>query len=98
MIKVKIISDEDKIDTEKIIRSAIFYEIKKLEISLKRTQKELNRFENKYNISSEYFLSNYTAEDLNGKDVEYVKWAGEIKMREIIALELSKLTNIQYES
>ncbi len=42
------------------------------------------------------FLKNFTAEDLEGGDTEYVQWTGELKIREKISVELSKLKDIEY--
>ena len=39
--------------------------------------KRLATFEEKYGVTSEHFLAVMTAEDLEGKDDEYVHWAGE---------------------
>ncbi len=38
-------------------------------------------FETKYQISSEFFFTHWTAEDLEGGDEEYVNWSGEIKIK-----------------
>ena len=96
MRKLKVISDKE--DISDIIKSAISAEIKRLEIGLNMTNKEIKKFEDEYNIPSEVFLTQFTAEDLKGGDDEYIRWAGELKIRERILEDLKKLRDIEYVS
>ena len=57
----------------------------------------MKRFETKYNISSEKFINVWSAEDLKGKDLEYVEWAGEAKLLEGLEAELSELEHARYQ-
>ena len=36
--------------------------------------------ERKYNISSDKFIAEWSAEDLKGQDMEYIEWAGEYQL------------------
>jgi len=94
MTKLKIISD--KKDIADIIKSAISSELKRLEIALSRTDKEIKKFEDEYKISSEIFLEKFTAEDLKGGDDEYISWVGELKIRDRIIEDLKKIKEIEY--
>jgi len=94
MIRLEIKSDFE--DAESLIRSAVYSEIKRLEIGLSRTDREIRKFEDKYQISSDMFVREYAAEDLDGGDDEYVSWMGEIKIRRKIAGELNKLRETEY--
>ncbi len=94
MVQVEIKSDTNDIET--IIKSAIHTKIKRLEIGLKKTNKEISKFENKYKVSSNIFLKEYAAEDLEEGDDEYISWMGEIKIKEKITDELNKLQEIEY--
>ncbi len=94
MTKLKIISDKE--GTTDIIKSAISAEIKRLEVGLNKTNKEIKKFEEKYKISSEIFLKQLTAEDLKGGDDEYIRWAGELKIRDRILEDIKKLKDIEY--
>jgi hypothetical protein len=49
-------------------------------------------------VDSETFLRRYTAEDLSGQDEEYIRWAGELRIRERILEDLGKLKEIEYVS
>jgi len=94
MVKLKIISDKE--DVTDVIKSAISAEIKRLEIGLNRTNREIKKFEEEYKVSSEVFLKELTAEDLKGGDDEYIRWAGELKIKDRILDELKKLKDIEY--
>ena len=46
--------------------------------------------------SSDDFINNMTAEDLNGSDVEYVEWAGEYKLLKRLNERMSALKSIKH--
>ncbi|MBI4849604.1 MAG: hypothetical protein HY808_13720 [Nitrospirae bacterium] len=94
MSKVKITSDKG--DISDIVKSAIEAEIKRLEIGLDKTNKEIAKFEEKYSISSSDFLKGVTADDLRGGDEDYVRWSGELRIKERIIEDLGKLKDIEY--
>jgi hypothetical protein len=96
MTIIKIESNQTNVP--QIVKSAIWTEIKRLEIGLSRTEKEIRGFEDKYRVDSETFLRQYTAEDLSGQDEEYIRWAGELRIRERILEDLGKLKEIEYVS
>ncbi len=95
MTKLQITSDTGE-NVAEIIKAAISAEISRLEIGLNKTNGQIKSFEDEYNISSEEFLNSFTAEDLKGKDQEYVEWAGELKVREKILADLMSLKDIEY--
>ena len=94
MIRLEIQSDFDGAET--LIRSAVYSEIKRLEIGLRKTDREIGKFEEKYQTSSRVFVEEYAAEDLDGGDDEYISWMGELKIRRKIASELRKLREAEY--
>ena len=94
MIKLHIASDQHNVLP--IIQSAIVAKVKRIEIGLRKTEQEIQRFETQYHIPSEQFLNDYTAEDLEGGDDEYVSWMGELTLRQAIWEELQLLQNIEY--
>ncbi|MCP4400487.1 MAG: hypothetical protein GY801_24690 [bacterium] len=79
-----------------IIQAAIAAKVKRVEIGLRKTDREIQHFEAKYHIPSEQFISDYTAEDLDGGDDEYVSWMGELHLRQAIWEELQLLQHIEY--
>lgn len=95
MIRLQIQSDvkESALD---IVRTAISAEVKRLEIGLHRTERQIERFEKEYNVSSEVFQREFAAEDMKRGDQEYIEWAGELKIRERILRDLKNLKDIQY--
>ena len=77
-----------------IVTEALETEKLRLDYSLKLAQKRLSRFEQKYNVDSGKFISEWTAEDLEDKDMEYVEWAGEYKLASLLTERLMTLTGI----
>lgn len=95
MIRLQIQSDakEGALD---IVQTAIFSEVKRLEIGLHRTERHIERFEKEYNVTSDVFQREFAAEDMKKGDQEYIEWAGEIKVKERIMRDLNNLKGIQY--
>lgn len=81
-----------------VIKQAIAAKIARIEYSRQQARKRLNYFEQKYYITSEQFINEWAAEDLEGKDMEYVKWAGEYHLFLEVEAELSILKSIEYVS
>ena len=95
MTRLQIQSD-DKDRVVLVIKTAISSEIRRLELGLEKTDRQIEKFEKEYKISSDHFLGNYAAEDMKNGDVEYIQWAGELKIRERIREDLDRLRNIEY--
>jgi len=79
-----------------LVRSAIEGEIVRLELALKLAKERLVPFEQKYGVTSEHFISEMAAEDLEGGDDEYVCWAGEYKLMQRLQEKLQRLQEINY--
>lgn len=94
MIKLEIMSDQQNVLP--IIQSAIVEKVQRIRIGLRKTDQEIQKFEAKYHIPSDLFVSEYTAEDLDGGDDEYVRWMGELQLRKAVAEELQLLQDIEY--
>jgi len=84
-------------DVLHLIRSAVESEIARLELGLKLAMRRLVPFEEKYGITSDYFIAEMAAEDLDGQDEEYVHWAGEYKLMQRLQEKLRKLQEIDYD-
>ncbi|MBI5140771.1 MAG: hypothetical protein HZA20_01095 [Nitrospirae bacterium] len=95
MIRLQIQSDvqDNAID---IVKAAIVAEIKRLEIGLHKTERQIAAQESLYGVSTETFIKDYASEDLERGDSEYVEWAGELKIRDRIVADLQKLRAIEY--
>lgn len=97
MLQVEIKSDTFDLEVvQNLVRAAIDSEIRNLKRSIDKTNKLLKEFETKYQVLSDFFLSNWTAEDLEGRDEEYVNWVGEIKIKQRLESALQKLEEIEY--
>jgi len=73
-------------------------ESSRLKYSMKLAKKRLSRFEKKYKVSSKKFIEEWRAEDLEGKDLEYVEWAGEYHLSVRLNDRLDALKSIQHAS
>ena len=69
----------------------------RLRMSIKRTRNRLAVFEDRYGVTTAHFLSAMAAEDLLGRDVEYVDWAGEAKLLAGLEAELRELEDARYK-
>lgn len=89
MIRLHIASDQQ--NALPVIKSAISEKMKRIEIGLRKTEKEIQKFEEKYSMSSEQFLNDCSSEDLAGSDDDYISWMGEIHIRQAVQEELHLL-------
>ncbi len=80
-----------------VVRHALNGYKMRLQGGIKRTKRRLQKFEQCYHVTTAYFLSTMTAEDLSGGDMEYVEWAGEAGLLEGLESELKELENARYE-
>ena len=79
-----------------MIKDAIAKKIALLEHSRQVTRRKLEKFEKKYNITSDHFINEWAAEDLEGKDMEYVEWAGEYHCFLSVEENLNILKSLEY--
>jgi hypothetical protein len=79
-----------------ILKDALESEKSRIRYSLELTRKRLKKFEQKYNISSQIFINQWSAEDLQGGDMEYVEWAGEYRFSLTLNERLAALESIEY--
>jgi len=80
----------------RLLREALETEASRLRYSLDLAKNRLSIFEKKYNVSSEIFMRDWAAEDLEGKDMEYVEWAGEFELALRLNDRLTTLTSIEH--
>ncbi len=87
---------ESTANTLFLVRQAVEREIARLEISLKFARKRLAPYEQKYGVSSEDFMQEMAAEDLEGGDQEYVQWAGEYQLMTRLADKLAQMQELRF--
>ena len=68
----------------------------RLRASIERTKRRLAEFERRYDVDTDHFLQEMTAEDLEGGDLEYVEWAGEAELLRGLEAELAELEHARY--
>ena len=69
----------------------------RLHAAVERSRRLLMGFETKYNVDIATFLRDWTAEDLDGGDLEYVEWAGEARLLTGLEKELGELEQVRFE-
>lgn len=80
-----------------LVQSAVESEIARLELALEAARRRLTPFEQKYGVTTEHFIAEMSAEDLDGKDDEYVHWAGEYQLMQKLQEKLQHLMEIKFE-
>jgi hypothetical protein len=85
-------------DDSGVIQSALETYQARLQVSIERTQRKLQEFEQRYQVTTAHFLDHMTAEDLQGGDSEFVEWAGEAKLLAGLKTEYQVLNNIDFET
>lgn len=84
-------------DTQQLVKSAIDGEVARLELALALARQRLAPFEEKYGVTSEQFIDTMAAEDLEGRDDEYVQWAGEYRLWQRLQQKLNQ-TDCGYDT
>lgn len=79
------------------MKSTIDAEMTKLQLAMKMADKRLKPFEDKYHVTSEYFITHLAVEDLDGGDEEYISWAGEYRLKQRLSQKLEQLQEIDYD-
>ncbi len=97
MTRISIEPARKTVDVLPLIRSAVDSEIARLKLALRMAMKRLLPFEEKYAVTSEYFITEMAAEDLEGKDEEYIRWAGEYRLMQRLQEKLQKLQEVDYD-
>ena len=96
MSEIVINSDHSANGAFSVIVDALRVEENRLDYALQLGQNKLDSFEKKYCVSSETFLKEWTAEQLVGKDLEYVEWAGEAKLSLRLQERLAIIKGLEY--
>jgi len=81
---------------QRLVQTAVEAEINRFEQTLEADRLRLTIFEQKYQVSSEHFIAEMAAEDLEGGDDEYVQWIGEYRLMERLQFALEMLQGIEY--
>ena len=80
----------------RFLAEALDAETSRLKYSINLAKKRLAKFEKKYMVTSKEFIKGWSAEDLEGKDLEYVEWAGEYRLSMRLHERFDALKSIQH--
>lgn len=75
---------------------ALEAETLRLKYSINLANKRLSKFEKKYMVTSKEFIESWSAENLEGKDLDYVEWAGEYNLSMRLHERYAVLKGIQH--
>lgn len=95
-IIISIKAKQNGVEALSLVKSAVEAEVTRFELALEMANKKLHLFEQKYNVTSDYFISHLAAEDLEGGDDEYVTWAGEYQLKQRLEKKLAQLMEVEY--
>jgi hypothetical protein len=96
-MSTKMVIELDEGQGAQTVFSAIEEYKTRIRTEIARGKRRLARFEQKYDVNTDYFLEHMAAEDLEGGDLEYVNWAGEAKLLAGLERELTNLENARFE-
>jgi Tfp pilus assembly protein PilV len=65
--------------------------------NIARTERRLQAFEERYGVSTSVFITEMTAEDLVGGDLDYIEWSGEFELLKGLQQELQELDRARYQ-
>ena len=83
-------------DVLRLLEQTVQAEIERLALACEVAGQRLKPFEAKYKVSSEMFIAQMTAEDLDGGDDEYVAWAGEYKLLQHLLRQIAQLKELRF--
>ncbi len=89
-----IVEQENTQGLKTLVKGALENEIKIITIGIKKTQENLQKLEDKYEMDSETFYSKYFSGDMGDK-TEYIKWAGEIETLKRLQQNLMELSEAE---
>ena len=96
MSEIIINSDCSSNIASRVVIEALHVEERRLGYALQLGKKKLESFEMKYGVTSEIFLKEWIAEQLAGKDLEYIEWAGEARLASRIQERLTIIKGLEY--
>ncbi len=86
----------EDISAKTVLSETVQAEKNRIGYALQLGAERIKFFEKKYKVSSREFLRDWTAENLQGKDIEYIEWAGEAKLHSRLRERLAILKGIEY--
>jgi hypothetical protein len=80
-----------------LVEAAIANELRLLEAGVRRTEKRLHEFEEKYNLGTQKFISRYENDELE-ETLDFAEWIGEFKMLTRLREKVDTLRDIRFEN
>jgi hypothetical protein len=80
-----------------LVEAAIANELRLIEAGVRRTEKRLHEFEEKYNLGTQKFISRYENDELE-ETLDFDEWIGEFKMLTRLREKVDTLRDIRFEN
>lgn len=80
-----------------IVEAALENELRIVESGIRRTQRNLMKFEQKHNIETQTFIAEYEDDNLP-ENLEYIDWIGEFRMLSRLKEKADALKSIHIEN
>ena len=87
----KVVIEDTSDRTTELLRAAVAAQIERLLASIGKGRARLQALQNKYGKE----LAQVAAEDLEGGDLEYVDWAGEVELLHRLEDDLDRLKRLE---
>ena len=94
MAELRLISDRKR-QLKPLVETALKNELRLLEAGIKRTELNISRFEDKFNMSVEEFIRRYENDEIE-ETIDYAEWIGEHRMLERLREKSETLKGIRF--
>jgi len=78
-----------------VVKAALENELRLLEVGIRQTERNLQRFEEKYHLSTQEFFSRYQNDELE-ETLELAEWVGEYRLLERLKEKAEILRDIRF--
>lgn len=94
MVELKLISNR-KSNLEPLVKDALDNELRLLEAGIRQTEQRLRKFEEKYQLNTEEFISRYENDEIK-ETLESAEWIGEFRMWKRLKEKVEALRDVQF--
>jgi hypothetical protein len=94
MVELKLVSNR-KSNLKLLVKAALDNELRLLEAGIRQTEQRLQKFEEKYQLNTEKFISRYENDEMK-ETLEATEWIGEFRMWKRLKEKIEALKDVQF--
>ncbi|MFH1242011.1 MAG: hypothetical protein V1689_06560 [Pseudomonadota bacterium] len=94
MAEIRLISDYER-ELKPLVEAALKNELRLLEAGIRRTEQNVRRFEERFDLSTLEFIRRYENDEIE-ETVDYAEWIGEHRMLERLREKAETLRGIRF--